>query len=230
MRDEGKIVRAPAWALKNLVHSRGIRLPKLERIDVEAEKKAAEIASRPAVYLPRPSTEIGFRGRLPVVVRGRVIPFSGIVRATEIPSQDTFHIWRQEAVSRAKRMKTPSEEGNLPREEYRWWIGAQMPVSSWAICRYCRQAHYGLEARRAHHVMTPLETGEFCKQLLMQAYRNLLQKARCVVCEKVTGSRIWGIPICGDSCERRWMYQYAEHTLMAAAIGHRVPVRSTRVQ
>lgn len=100
-------------------------------------------------------------------------------------------------------------KGNLPQEEYRYWLGAeQTPAeSSFAMCRACRQSTYGSAQRIAHFHDPDFEIGGMnCAARLNQVYEKLRAKKICIVCrEDRKGNAKWSVPIC-TKCERAWKF------------------------
>jgi hypothetical protein len=101
------------------------------------------------------------------------------------------------------------KKGNLPTEEYRFWIGSSLaPVdSSWAMCRCCRKT-FNTRHERLQHIAEQKFTEIQCTRLLVSAYKRLLLQPLCIVCEKLRdNSEKWGVPLCASpSCEARWKF------------------------
>lgn len=93
------------------------------------------------------------------------------------------------------------ELGNLLFDDYRFWIGGQLAVSVFAMCRACRQMPFGIEARREHFERYK------CSLWMVEAIKILAAERVCAVCEKKhCKDMTWGIPVCESPCRERWMF------------------------
>lgn len=98
--------------------------------------------------------------------------------------------------------------------EYRFWaveLIAYQPIS--AECRNCNKLFFTSEARRKH------PSDHDCFRTLIGAYELLLRDKRCVICDKVTSSKAWGVPLClGSSCMNTWMHLDAQPNALLQAL------------
>lgn len=100
-------------------------------------------------------------------------------------------------------------KGNLPQEEYRFWVGCDMTHSDFAICRCCRMSTYGSKLRAEHFANEKLwVAGESCSVRLVNAYKLLLNQPECIVCKRNRFQQSkWGVPLCEQPfCEREWKF------------------------
>lgn len=100
--------------------------------------------------------------------------------------------------------------GNLPEAEYRFWVGSSMDNSRLSICRACNRTLYGAEHRAFHKEDKSVQVdGNCCSVRLVNAYKVLLRKQKCVVCGGKTLTTRWGVPLCMDpdkSCHREFKF------------------------
>lgn len=109
-----------------------------------------------------------------------------------------------------------NRKGNLDNDEYRLYMGDISPNSKHAQCRICSLSFYNIEDRKAHHKKVG------CYQLAVRAYCILLCKGHCVICDKPTKGRKWGVPLCPgeaiDTCIDRWKFYMLQPKNMREAI------------
>lgn len=89
--------------------------------------------------------------------------------------------------------------GNLLFTDYRYWWGYPNALSQYSRCRGCRAMVFGLVNRKLH-----FDQGA-CGRIVTEAIKTL-DDVYCVVCEKRSHEKVWGIPICSQECQNRWMY------------------------
>lgn len=89
--------------------------------------------------------------------------------------------------------------GNLANDEYRYWIGIRSEKADWSTCRFCGASAQSKEARKEHK-------GSGCCKKLEQCYSFLLRDHLCVMCDKRTDSKKWGVPLCSEECETKWKF------------------------
>lgn len=91
--------------------------------------------------------------------------------------------------------------GNLDKNGYRYWIGAEERTSRFSKCRACRMTLLSDEDRVAH-------TEKFkCTVVLTDAFKLLLRDGRCVVCDSQTQNQRYGMPLCSNVCIKNWMFE-----------------------
>ncbi len=90
--------------------------------------------------------------------------------------------------------------GNLPNDEYRFWLGKPAQHASTAICRACGAERFTAVGRRDHLK----EVG--CTKVLVAAYKELLADGVCVICDTKTARRGWGVPLCSIKCNNFWKF------------------------
>lgn len=108
------------------------------------------------------------------------------------------------AAIRMSNYKRQTEElplGNLDKNAYRYWIGAEERGSRFSKCRACRMSMLSEEDRRIH-------TEAFkCTVILTDAFKLLLRDGRCVVCDSQTQNQRYGMPLCSNYCIKNWMFE-----------------------
>lgn len=100
--------------------------------------------------------------------------------------------------------------GNLPQEEYRYWIGYAQQQSGYAMCRACRGSFYSDQQRELHFKDDKVFVGgQNCAVRLVAAYKILLTGQTCLICKRQRFNHTkWGVPICeSDTCERAWKFE-----------------------
>lgn len=162
--------KVPIALIRHLCYQSSYRLPKLERIQF------------PEPMLPKPKPYHANRAtNLLKIVQGATRPV--ILIPAGFPSVDPSIVSR----------------GNLPNDEYRYYVGKMSEQYLFATCRFC-EAVIGGPVNRKNH-----ETG-YCKENLLIIYRLLREKGNCVVCDKKTNYSKWGIPLCTIPCENEWRF------------------------
>lgn len=101
---------------------------------------------------------------------------------------------------RFHRMPVPNMDGNLSKEEYRFFIGKIDKGYRVAVCRWCSAYVHSEEDRRDH------KENE-CPRKLISLYSKLIKIGKCGFCNNVTSHYVWGIPICGKTCENAWKFE-----------------------
>lgn len=98
--------------------------------------------------------------------------------------------------------------GNLPHGDYRFFVGRLDKHNGSGVCRWCRDILYTEKARKEHK-------GNRCQEKLTRLYRTLLDARHCAVCNRLTHSEHWGIPLCIDSCRNEWKFTLSPQFKMA---------------
>lgn len=108
---------------------------------------------------------------------------------------------------------TRMELGNLLFDDYRFWVGGQLQISVFAMCRACRMMPFGVEARRDHFEHYK------CSLWMVEAIKILAAERVCVVCEKKNCKDCtWGIPLCEKPCREKWMFTIAPWPMWQIAL------------
>lgn len=89
--------------------------------------------------------------------------------------------------------------GNLPNDEYRFFIGYPAKQSTVSVCRWCTGRFETEAARKAHKESD-------CKRNLISLYQRLRLDKLCVVCDVKTHREYWGLPLCSDACEQEYRF------------------------
>lgn len=98
--------------------------------------------------------------------------------------------------------RKPSEAPSptlLPPDAYRFWIGSRHTTTAW--CRACA-AYTSTFAQRLQHMEE-----KKCTTTLVAAYKLLLRDPVCVVCDKPTLTKHYGVPMC-VSCREPWQFDW----------------------
>lgn len=110
------------------------------------------------------------------------------------------------------------DKGNLPNEEYRFWVGYTHASGVGAICRACLHSAYGPQNRKDHLNDDKMAIeGARCAEQLSKAYTALLKdKVNCIVCHKERyGHEKWGVPLCSSpDCEFTWRFDRSKRYIM----------------
>lgn len=97
--------------------------------------------------------------------------------------------------------------------EYRFWAAAlegdKVCVTE---CRCCHMIYMDRVNRRAHL----RETG--CSKKLVGAFKLLQADQRCVICNNRSTKEKWGVPLCDDTCIKRWTEEEAQPLALEAAL------------
>lgn len=100
-------------------------------------------------------------------------------------------------------------EGNLPLEAYRFFTGQFNKESTMSTCRWCGTTFTTHDQREQHGKST-------CKPSLVQAYAYLQTIERCGVCNNLTHSTKWGVPLCQptiiNNCHNEWKIRMSQAT------------------
>jgi len=106
---------------------------------------------------------------------------------------------------------------DLKENEYRFWKGTSFTYEGpgWAQCRSCMIVCRTEELRKKH------QKAMECTKHLIKAYKLLLAKKHCVVCNTHTRQQKWGIPMCptGD-CRKDFLTRSHLHGLQEALNGN----------
>jgi len=106
---------------------------------------------------------------------------------------------------------------DLKENEYRFWRGSNWVIEgpSWAQCRSCMVVCRTEELRKEHQKALK------CTRELVSAYKLLLARKVCVVCEAQTTGSKWGIPMCATTtCREDFKTQTFMHGLQLAINEH----------
>jgi hypothetical protein len=98
--------------------------------------------------------------------------------------------------------------------EYRFWAVELINyIPQCAECRNCRKVFGNVMTRRNH----PSEHD--CFKILIGAYELLLKDKKCVVCDKYTHNKAWGVPLCAETkCRNTWMHGDAQPQALLEAL------------
>ncbi len=98
-------------------------------------------------------------------------------------------------------------KSDLKENEYRFWRGSSFIYdgSEFAQCRSCMIVCRTEELRKKH------QKAMECTKHLVRAYKLLLAKRICVICNAHTASQKWGIPICATGDCRK---DFRTHTYL----------------
>jgi hypothetical protein len=94
--------------------------------------------------------------------------------------------------------KNPLSVGNLLNVDYREFAGTAREDSDFAVCRGCDTTCRTKAARDMHRTT--------CKTTILASIRLLGKDELCAVCDKKTGVRMWGVPLCNQNCQMAWRY------------------------
>jgi hypothetical protein len=100
-------------------------------------------------------------------------------------------------------------KGNLPRDDYRFFLGTYGGDNEIGVCRWCGIVTHSSKERREHGKST-------CKCSLVELYGILLIGKKCAICNAFTGEKCWGLPLCKDGCQNEWMVHASPTFKMAA--------------
>lgn len=91
-------------------------------------------------------------------------------------------------------------------DKYRFFTVTQVTdggtTSEIAVCRCCGHVCYSENERRTHL------RAMGCSKKLVEAYKLLLRDMKCVVCDVLSRTQKWGVPL-HMSCEKAWMEELA---------------------
>jgi hypothetical protein len=108
--------------------------------------------------------------------------------------------------------KVPKDFSNW---EFRFWAaynGGDEDGQAFCECRGCNMYTWDTVVRRSH-------LGQMgCGRLLTNSFKLLLRDKKCVICDAETNKTEWGVPICSESCRRKWMYEEAQPLALSEAI------------
>jgi hypothetical protein len=124
-----------------------------------------------------------------------------------LPRPAEFHPFDN---SRFLRAVVPDYPGNIPNEEYRFWIGKLTQTVTTAECRWCNVVVDSLAHMRIH-----LRAGQ-CKENLLAVYKKIrhppspIAQPDCLCCDRPTDKLEWGVPICSTKCKNAWKFRSPE--------------------
>lgn len=93
-------------------------------------------------------------------------------------------------------------KGNLPNNEYRFWVGSSFENSSWSQCRGCLASISSGETRKLH-----LSTNG-CARKIVEAMKILHVIPFCICCGKATSQEKWGVFLCSADCQETWKFGF----------------------
>jgi len=102
------------------------------------------------------------------------------------------------SVALARVNPTPMQ-GNLPNDEYRFFVGKYEKTWMASTCRWCGSLFHNVDGRKRHKDAK-------CKEKLTRLYARILPNKRCVACNAVTTREYWGLPFCSVVCENTWRF------------------------
>jgi hypothetical protein len=88
--------------------------------------------------------------------------------------------------------------GNLPNDQYRFFVGHVNADRKWTSCRGCDVSCYSKEDRDQHLTS--------CKHTVLNVLYRMRQDKLCAVCQERTDRTCWGVPLCGTNCETAWKF------------------------
>lgn len=115
--------------------------------------------------------------------------------------------------------------GNLTNTEYQFWIGRPNKKDFFCMCRFCFAPLAGKEMRELHKKFGLKESEQHtsCMKRLQVGYKKIFNSGKCVVCNKHTRTRRWGIPMCeGEgqgTCTAIWMFTSRDYQQLDEVIG-----------
>lgn len=92
-------------------------------------------------------------------------------------------------------------KGVFEKWEYRFW--AMVPVGNDRILAECRACGHNENAIKTTVRQQHFQMGG-CTKKLCAAYNLLLRDSKCLICDKWTTQRKWGIPLCSSACMEAW--------------------------
>jgi hypothetical protein len=109
--------------------------------------------------------------------------------------------------------------GPLHLNEYRFWRAS----GTNGCCRLCMAIVPTTAERRAH------QRERSCTVKLVDAYKLLLKDMKCVVCDTKTTHKMWGVPLCGQTCIARWQFEAGAGTWVIHLAAELVEQRTSKV-
>lgn len=88
-------------------------------------------------------------------------------------------------------------EGNLPNQDYEFWIGSPFPAANFATCRFCEKHTQGAEQRQKHWVDNKPNP---CSGKIKAVASALRKDMKCVICDSRATKTPWGFPLCSVKC------------------------------
>ena len=106
--------------------------------------------------------------------------------------------------------------GNLPLEEYRFYLGHSVAISEFSQCRVCLKILCGQKERAEH------SASQGCCGLFTTAIKTIKAFGLCLVCGEDKPSEKWGVPLCnpehGSLCQQLWMVEVCQPLALRQAI------------
>lgn len=180
----------PLWVLRNTAYSSGARLPKMKPLE---EKERCSVCNGEVLLYK-------------IFIDGKIL-----CRACHIKRQDESSARTYRAPSRVNNYqnnfpwKEDEEErglGNLDPTEYQFWIGTELNYGTTGLCRACGYLAICKVEREEHKARYDPP----CTVQLVGAYKKLLTKGRCLVCETNTIKQRWGVPLCSPNCVQTFQF------------------------
>lgn len=94
--------------------------------------------------------------------------------------------------------------GNLLLPEYQFWRGTPYLNQDTAECRWCGMYAWKVDERRKHQREHPE-----CQKMVNKVAELLRRDKLCVICDKRTGRKVFGFPICSNVCLAIWKFATA---------------------
>jgi hypothetical protein len=104
---------------------------------------------------------------------------------------------------------------NFEHWEYRFWrieLNSNQTDIANVVCRCCQEILLTKTGRQRH------KENKGCYNTLVEAYKLLLADKICVICNKETLQKRWGIPMCCMKCENIWLHEQEQPEALAAAL------------
>lgn len=197
----------PIYILRRTIKPGGERMPKL--VPLPKASRQSAISKWRAVNMPTDRPCAVCHEPVGVYKIGNQEQLSGEWRGGEFFHTDCFKLTGGEA----KR-----KNGNLPNEEYRFWIGYAHENGVGAVCRACAHYAYGPQERKNHlNDDTKAIEGMRCAEQLSRVYAALLKdRVACIVCCKDRHNyEKWGVPLCNSGgCEVTWRFDREKRYVM----------------
>ena len=97
-------------------------------------------------------------------------------------------------------------DGNLNYADYRYWTGRRESVFQMRNCRFCNKVCFNDIEKKEHKEAGRDADGVTCGKKTDIICGYLAKDPMCVICDRQTSDRSWGIPICDGVCVEEWMF------------------------
>ncbi len=187
----------PNYVLRNLLVPKGIRLPKVERIDLtpRCADCRCEIHQGGFEHKSKPGVKMCWSCKEKLEPRRSYYPHYGVMNDSNSRMGD-----------------------NLDNAWYRFFVGENWKESKLSECRCCRETQSSEESRRTHKDAKFSNDWVSCQTRLTRAYKLLLKERLCLVCYKETARCVWGVPLCGFNCDKAWKISKIRWQLLIGAL------------